>query len=97
MKLVEMESCRFISKVFYPNPKNFEIVFQEKIETCLEANGFDECWWEAIDFNDPDHSIFLNILHIYEDENFEEEGLYNLIEYYERLRNKVHAYIRKKL
>ena len=74
--------------------KGFEIFFQKRVEETLMANGFNECWWQALN-HEP---IFTTIWEIYKKgDSAEHSVIFSLLEYYNKLKEMTNSWIKSKL
>ena len=74
--------------------KSLEILFQKKVENTLEANGFNDCWWQALN-HEP---IFMTVWQLVcAKENVDESVIFNVQDYYNKLRTMTDKYIGEKL
>jgi hypothetical protein len=74
--------------------KPYEILFQKMVEDTLEANGFSECWWQALN-HEP---IFMTIWDIYALGSSEDHSvIFSLQEYYDKIRKMTDEWIGAKL
>ena len=104
----KMENYEFILEANH-GVKGFEVLFQEKIEDCLSANGFKGmCWWVVLnkernalwdtkimsDFGGvKTYSIFWYLSKLYKKSDSDILG--NIVEYYENLSKFVELRIEK--
>lgn len=95
MKQVMMEELS-ISELFNvgTSVKNLEILFQKKVEDTLEANGFNDCWWQALNHE----QIFMTVWQLVcAKERVDESVIFNVQEYYNKLKDMTDKYIGEKL
>ena len=94
-KIKKMQSDKWLLKGFY-SVKKMEILYQEKIEKALEANGIDECWWKCFERGDADGYIFLRLFEMYQNKEGD-DFMVDMFDYYNRIRDKVNDYIEIKV
>ena len=74
--------------------KSYEILFQKKVEDTLEANGFKECWWQALN-HEP---IFMTIWGIYSTGSSKDHSvIFSLQEYYNKIKKMTDSWVGEKL
>lgn len=82
----------------FKSVKFFEVVFQNKIEEIVQSAGLELSWWDCFEQSDNDKDIFGNILGLSSIEDIplvEKQNL--LILYYQRILNRVYAFVGQQL
>lgn len=93
MKQVLMQELN-ISSLLGISAKHLEILFQKKVEDTLKANGFNDCWWQALN-HEP---IFMTLWGIFSnDEDGNKSVIFNVQEYYNKIKGMTDKWIGEKL
>ena len=72
--------------------KGYEVLFQDRIEDCLSANGKpDMCWWEVPALKD--YHIFNECMRAYTSPSEPHMEICDLWDIYEIIKTKVNSYI----
>lgn len=94
-KIAKMQTNSWLWKGYYPL-KRMEVEYQTIIERAMDKNGIDGSWWNCFERNDPDGQIFMRLMEMYQDSK-SGDFMINMFAYYDRLKEKVDAYIERKV